>query len=121
MNEMFDRFAAAISRFVARAPFFVACALLIIVWAPSILIFTLDTWQLLINTVTTIVTFLLVALLQNTTDRSNRALHHKLDAILDGLAETISKGDNPAAREQIAERMQDISGVEMRASKQDPE
>lgn len=47
----------------------------------------LDTWQLIINTATTIVTFLLVALLQNSARRSDRAIHHKLDALADGLAD----------------------------------
>jgi len=46
-----------------------------------------DTWQLVINSATTIVTFLLVALLQNTQRRSEAALQHKLDAIADGLAD----------------------------------
>jgi hypothetical protein len=47
----------------------------------------LNTWQLIINTATTIVTFLLVALLQNSQRRSERAVHAKLDALADGLAD----------------------------------
>jgi Low affinity iron permease len=46
-----------------------------------------DTWQLVITTVTTIVTFLLVALRQNSQRRSATAVHEKLDAIADGLAD----------------------------------
>lgn len=57
----FDRFAGRSAAFVSRAPFFVFCVLLVVVWAPG----NFDTYQLLINTPTTIVTFLLVALLQN--------------------------------------------------------
>ena len=45
--------------------------LLVVIWAPSILlIHSISTWQLIINTLTTIITFLLVALLQNTQERS---------------------------------------------------
>lgn len=62
---LFDRFADRTSRLVSQAPFFAACVLLVLVWAPTILFLSFNTWQLLINTATTIVTFLLVALLQN--------------------------------------------------------
>jgi low affinity Fe/Cu permease len=55
---------------------------------PSYFLFgSLDTWQLVINTATTIVTFLLVALLQNAQRRNELAMHRKLDAIADGLAD----------------------------------
>lgn len=87
-TSRFDRFAEASSDYASRATFFVACVLLVLVWAPSyLLIGNFDTWQLLINTGTTIVTFLLVALLQNSSRRSHRAIHHKLDALADGLAD----------------------------------
>ena len=84
----FDRFAQAAAEFTSRGTFFAGCVLLIALWAPSYLIFrNVDTWQLIINTATTIVTFLLVALLQNSARRSERAVHHKLDALADGLAD----------------------------------
>jgi low affinity Fe/Cu permease len=84
----FDRFAEASSDFASKTTFFVACVLLVVVWAPSYFALrNFDTWQLLINTATTIVTFLLVALLQNANRRSERALHAKLDALADGLAD----------------------------------
>jgi low affinity Fe/Cu permease len=84
----FDRFAEASSDFASKTTFFIACVLLVVVWAPSYFaLHNFDTWQLLINTATTIVTFLLVALLQNANRRSERALHAKLDALADGLAD----------------------------------
>jgi Low affinity iron permease len=86
----FDRFAGAASTFASRAPFFAGCLLLIVVWAPTIAFLKVDTWQLIINTATTIVTFLLVALLQNSQTRSDEALQHKLNAIADGLADLMS-------------------------------
>ena len=62
----FDRFASAAARVASRAWFFCFCVLLVVLWAPSIiLIRSIDTWQLIINTLTTIITFLMVALLQN--------------------------------------------------------
>lgn len=84
----FDRFATAVSNTVARAWFFAACVLMVLLWAPSYFLFrNIDTWQLVINTATTIVTFLLVALLQNTQRRSDQAIQKKLNAIAEGLAD----------------------------------
>ena len=62
--------------------------MLVVVWVPSYFVLgNLNTWQLVINTATTIVTFLLVALLQNSQRRSESAVHQKLDALADGLAD----------------------------------
>lgn len=84
---VFDRFAGAAARLTSRAYFFVFCVGLIVVWAPTyIVIGSLDTWQLIINTATSLITFLLVALLQNTQTRSDQALQHKLNALAEGLA-----------------------------------
>jgi low affinity Fe/Cu permease len=83
----FDTFATGASKFVSRAWFFAFCVALVVVWAPSIvLIRSISTWQLIINTLTTIITFLLVALLQNTQERSDRATQDKLNAISAALA-----------------------------------
>ncbi len=65
---------------------------IVVLWAPSFfLLGTIDTWQLIINTVTTIVTFLLVALLQNTENRSDDAVQHKLNAIADSPADLMKQ------------------------------
>jgi Low affinity iron permease len=94
--SIFDRFAEAASEFASHAVFFIGCALIVVLWLPSYLIIrSLNTWQLIINTLTTIITFLLVALLQNSQRRSEQALHLKLDALADGLADLVSKvGDD---------------------------
>lgn len=84
--SLFDRFATAVANLASRAVFFALCLALVLVWAPSILVFRdVDTWQLVINTATTIVTFLLVALLQNTQRRADEALQQKLNALAVGL------------------------------------
>jgi low affinity Fe/Cu permease len=82
----FDRFAQAASSVASRAPFFAFCVGLIVVWFPSIAFLKVDTWQLVINTATTIITFLMVALLQNTQTRTDEATQDKLNAIADALA-----------------------------------
>lgn len=87
-DSLFDRFAESASTFAAHAKFFLACVLLVALWVPSYFLFrNVNTWQLVINTATTIVTFLLVALLQNTQRRGDDAAHQKLDSIADGLAD----------------------------------
>jgi hypothetical protein len=71
---------------------------LLVVWAPSYLLAgNFDTYQLLPNTPTTIVTFLLVALLQNNQKRGEQAVQHKPNAVADGLADLMEhfSGDEP--------------------------
>ena len=93
----FDRFAGVTAHMASRAPFFAFCLLLVIVWLSqgafeiirdgSFSAFLDGQYQLEINTTTTIITFLMVALLQNSQTRSDQALQHKLNAIADGMAD----------------------------------
>jgi low affinity Fe/Cu permease len=115
---LFDRFASAASRLVAGASFFALCVVLVVVWLPSYFLFqSVDTWQLIINTVTTIVTFLLVALLQNTQSRSDEAVQQKLNAIADGLADLMAQlaDDRPGLRHDL-EELRAAVGLEDRES-----
>ncbi|MGW5313009.1 low affinity iron permease family protein [Nocardia thailandica] len=114
--SFFDRFASAASRFASRAWFFACCLLLVLLWAPSVVLFpSVDTWQLVINTATTIVTFLLVALLQNTQARSDEAVQQKLNAIAHGLADLMGElsGDHPELDKDRTELL-DAVGLEDR-------
>ncbi|AXK89280.1 low affinity iron permease family protein [Nocardia farcinica] len=116
--SIFDRFATATSNVASRAGFFVFCVLLVIVWAPSFLVLpSIDTWQLVINTATTIITFLLVALLQNTERRADAAVQQKLNAIADALAGLLSEMSNeyPELDRRRAE-LRDAVGLEQRES-----
>lgn len=100
----FDRFAGAATGMVSRAWFFACCVAMVVVWAPSYFLFgSVDTWQLVINTATTIVTFLLVALLQNAQERDGQATQHKLNAIAQGLAVLLADAAAGAAEAGAAE------------------
>jgi low affinity Fe/Cu permease len=113
----FDRFAGAANSVVSRAPFFAFCVLLIVLWAPSIVFLKLDTWQLIINTLTTIITFLLVALLQNSQTRADASVQQKLNAIADALADlmsTVAK-DQPGLQNDRDE-LRAAVGLELRES-----
>ena len=81
--EVFRVFAHKTSEAVGSAPAFLIAMLTIMVWAITGPLFNFsDTWQLVINTGTTIVTFLMVFLIQNTQNRDARAIHLKLDEIV---------------------------------------
>jgi low affinity Fe/Cu permease len=83
MNELFSRLATQTARQAGRASTFVISILIVLVWALSGPFFGWsDTWQLVINTGTTIVTFLMVFLIQNTQNRDTQALHLKLDELI---------------------------------------
>jgi low affinity Fe/Cu permease len=83
VNEIFRRFAAAVSWSVGTSWAFLAAALFIAVWALSGPLFGYsDHWQLIVNTATTIVTFLMVFLIQNTQNRDAKAVHLKLDELI---------------------------------------
>jgi low affinity Fe/Cu permease len=88
VEEVFEKAANAISRATGRPAAFILCALVVIVWAISGPFFHYsDTWQLVINTGTTIVTFLMVFLIQNTQNREGQALQVKLDELIRALNE----------------------------------
>jgi low affinity Fe/Cu permease len=79
----FTRFARWASRATGHPATFVTAVLIIVVWALTGPIFGFsDTWQLVINTGTTIVTFLMVFLIQNTQNRDSEALQLKLDELI---------------------------------------
>jgi low affinity Fe/Cu permease len=113
---LFDRFADGASRLVSKAPFFAGCVALVAIWAPSYFVVKdLDTWQLIINTATTIITFLLVALLQNSQYRSDLATQHKLNAIADALGDLMC---NEEGMGRHVDELRAAVGLEERESSQ---
>ena len=79
----FLKVANALSRFAGRATTFVGAVGLVLLWAVLGPLFGFsDTWQLVINTSTTIVTFLMVFLIQNTQNRDTAAIQTKLDELI---------------------------------------
>jgi low affinity Fe/Cu permease len=95
---LFDRFAEAASLFVSRAPFFAGCVIFVALWIVQGVIkvsqsglagFTDTAYQLEINTTTTIITFLMVAILQNSQTRAINAIQKKLNAMADAQADLL--------------------------------
>jgi low affinity Fe/Cu permease len=83
LNTRFSALAAKSSQLVGSAWMFIAAILIIVAWAVTGPLFHFsDTWQLIINTGTTIVTFLMVFLIQNTQNRDAKAIHLKLNELI---------------------------------------
>lgn len=83
MKELFRKIAAKISYATGTAMAFLVALGVIVVWGITGPAFGYsDTWQLVINTGTTIVTFLMVFLIQNTQNRDSKALHLKIDELI---------------------------------------
>jgi low affinity Fe/Cu permease len=90
----FSRFASKTAHLVGHPYMFLFAVMVLVLWAISGPFFHYsDTWQLIINTGTTIVTFLVVFLIQNTQNRDAKALHLKLDELI--------RSHNPASNDLI--------------------
>lgn len=83
LHEAFRKFSNKVSTIVGSPWTFIAACLVILLWAVAGPIFGFsDTWQLVINTSTTIITFLMVFIIQNTQNRDNEAIQLKLDELI---------------------------------------
>jgi low affinity Fe/Cu permease len=83
VGNSFQMFASKASSWLGTKWSFVGAMLIIVIWAALGPYFHYsDTWQLVVNTATTIVTFLMVFLIQNTQNRDARAIHLKLDELI---------------------------------------
>jgi Flp pilus assembly protein TadB len=113
----FDRFVEAAHAHVSRAPFFAICVGVILVWLVSYPLFgDAKSWQYVIHTITSVVTLLLVALLENAARRDANAAQETLNTIAGALADLMDSGSStdPALSERAAE-LREAVGLEERA------
>ena len=104
MHELFRKASHRISFLVGTPWAFAIATFIILIWAACGWYFNYsDTWQLVINTGTTILTFLMVFLIQNTQNRDARAMHLKLDELIQAIKE---------ARNEMID-LEDMSDVEL--------
>ena len=115
-RSLFDRFVEAAYHQVSRAPFFVLCVCIVVAWLAS---FPLGedhkTWHTVIHTVASVLTLLLVALLENAGRRAEEAAQEKLNVIAEALAELMSSESrqDPDLR-QAAGLLREAVGLEGR-------
>lgn len=119
MSKLFARFSHLVSYVAGRPVTFALAVLLIAAWAISGPLFAYsETWQLVINTATTIITFLMVFVLQNSQNRDGEAVQAKLDELIYALrgadnsfvqAEKLSDEDLHALRSRLLEQCEATS------------
>jgi low affinity Fe/Cu permease len=108
LNEAFRHFAHRVSCIVGTPGAFLSAIVVLVAWAFSGPIFGFsDTWQLIINTSTTIITFLMVFLIQSTQNRDATAIHLKLDELIRA---TKSARNDLVALEQLSDT--ELKGLE---------
>jgi low affinity Fe/Cu permease len=109
---LFDRIAERASEIVGQASFFMGSLALVLLWIPmAFVVHSIDTWQLVLSTLTSVAAFLLIALLQNSERRSDRAMHQKIDALAAALAEHLREQE---ADEETVRGLDDAVGLEER-------
>ena len=104
-DDIFTKFTSTVSAWLGRPWIFVIALVSLVVWAATgpLLGFS-DTWQLVINTSTTIVTFLMVFIIQNTQNRDNMAMNIKMDVMMKKLG--INEDDLIEAEDQSDKRLE---------------
>ena len=106
VSDAFRVFAHRSAAMLGSAWAFTAAVLVILVWLLTGPVFHFsDTWQLIINTATTIITFLMVFLIQNTQNRDAKAMHLKLDELIRAIK---------AARNELVD-LEDLSDEELKS------
>jgi low affinity Fe/Cu permease len=115
-RRLFDRFVEWAHLRVSQAPFFVVCVGIVVAWLISLPLWSdLKEWQTVIHTVASVVTLLLVVLLENAGRRADEAMQEKLNVIAAALAAlmTSSAADDPDLRAAV-ETLRDAVALEER-------
>ncbi len=112
----FERFVEASYKRVSQAPFFFLCVAIVAAWLVSAPLWVdLDSWQVAIHTVNSVVTLLLLVLLENASRRAEEAAQEKLNVIAEGLAVLMeSRSRDDPGLMKAAEHLRDAVALEER-------
>ena len=115
-RSRFDHFVEAVYLRVSRPSFFVICVVIVIVWLFSAPLWAdLKAWQYVIHTVASVITLLLLALLENAGRRSEEAAQEKLNVIAEALAALMeSRAADDPQLERDVEKLREAVGLEER-------
>lgn len=114
--DRFERFVEATQKQVSRAPFFVVCVGIVVLWFASLPLWpNLKEWQVAIHTVGSVLSLLLLVLLENAGRRADEASQEKLNVIAEAVAALLKSGarDDPEL-EDAAEKLSQAVGLEER-------
>ena len=117
MRDLFRRFATRTSEAVGSPAAFIMALALIVFWGATRPLFGYsDSWQLVVNTATTVITFLMVFLIQATQNRDAKAIHLKLDELLRGVqgARTAMVALENSSDEELAELQEEFDRLHAR-------
>ena len=112
----FDRFVEEMYLKVSRPSFFIVCVLVVVVWLFSAPLWAdLKAWQYVIHTVASVMTLLLLALLENAARRSDEATQEKLNVMAEALAALLQSraAEDPGLQKDV-EKLHDTVGLEER-------
>jgi low affinity Fe/Cu permease len=115
-RSWFERLVESIYHVVSREPFFFICVGILVVWLASLPLWVnLKAWQVAIHTVTSVITLLLLVLLENASRRAEESAQEKLNVIAEALSDLMESraSDDPALRESVR-RLRDAVGLEAR-------
>jgi len=115
-RSAFDRFVEASYQRVSRAPFFAVCAGIVIVWFVSVPWWPdLKSWQVAIHTVASVISLLLIVLLENASRRAEEASQEKLNVIAEALSDLmLFRAQDDPGLEQAAQKLREAIGLEER-------
>ncbi|MGZ8736780.1 MAG: low affinity iron permease family protein [Nocardioides sp.] len=115
-RSWFERFVETAHKRVSEAPFFFVCVAIVVIWLVSLPLFhDLKSWQVAIHTVSSVLTLLLLVLLENASRRAEQAAQEKLNVIADALASLMeSRGRDDPQLLEAAEALRDAVGLEER-------
>ena len=112
----FEKFVEAVHRQVSQAPFFLVCLAIVILWAASVPLWPdLKQWQVAIHTVSSVLSLLLLVLLENSGRRAEEAAQEKLNVIAEALAELMeSRARDDEELTEATSKLRDAIGLEER-------
>ena len=115
-RNVFEKFVEAVHQRVSRAPFFLVCLGIVIIWGASAPLWPdLKQWQVAIHTVASVLSILLLVLLENAGRRTEEASHEKLNVIAEALAELMeSRSRNDPELGDATRKLREAIGLEER-------
>jgi low affinity Fe/Cu permease len=115
-RSAFEKFVEAVYSRVSQAPFFLVCLAIVILWAASVPLWPdLKQWQVAIHTISSVLSLLLLVLLENAGRRAEEASQEKLNVIAEALSKLMdSQSSNDPDLSRAAERLREAVGLEER-------